>query len=392
MYEAEQTGEASFDSALGAWVLTSYADVSAALRNPRLSVSGTSADGDAAHVAVREAAAHALSPARLAAWRAEVEASARVLTERLPVGVPVDLVGAFARPWSVTVAVRATGAPPADAERLDRLAREVFLAAAYATDSGFQPRAQAAVAKLASSFPGAGASADVQTYVALSQTLPCFLANAWLELFRRSDEADRLRLQPELMPKAVEELLRHASPARAVFRRALAEMSIGRASVAPGDRVILMLSAANHDPAQFPEPGRLERPPRRRGAPGVRQRSALLFRCAVDPHGGRGSDGRAAQHDERGRTGWRGGVDRRIRNPSAGIASGGAATRAPRPLTVDCVTGLLDLSFQFLLVVRLCSHRTGRGELAADERGCRRRRRISPRAVHNIGCTERPLR
>src|SRR6516165_69666 len=120
MDEAEQPGEARFDSALGAWVLTSYADVSAALRDPRLSVSGTSADGDAAqvmaHVAVREAAAHALSPARLAACRAEVEASARILTERLPAGVPVDLVGAFARPWSVTLAVRATGAPPADAE------------------------------------------------------------------------------------------------------------------------------------------------------------------------------------------------------------------------------------------------------------------------------------
>jgi cytochrome P450 len=258
MDEAEPPGEARFDSTLGAWVLTSYADVSAALRDPRLSVSGTSTDGDAAHVAVREAAAHALSPARLAARRAEVEASARVLIERLPAGVPVDLVGAFARPWSVTLAVRATGAPPADAERLDRLAQEVFLAAAHATDSGFPPRAQAAVAKLASRFPNGGASADVQTYVALSQTLPCFLAKAWLELFRRSDEADRLRAQPELMPKAVEELLRHASPARAVFRRALAEMSIGRASIAPGDRVILMLSAANHDPAQFPEPGRLD--------------------------------------------------------------------------------------------------------------------------------------
>ena len=258
MDKAEQPGAARFDSALGAWVLTSYADVSAALRDPRLSVSGTSADGDAAHVALREAAVHALSPARLAAWRAEAEASARVLTERLPAGVPVDLVGTFARPWSVTLAVRAAGAPPADTERLDRLAREVFLAAASATDSGFQPRAQAAVAELASSFPGAGASAGVQTYVALSQTLPCFLANGWLELFRRSDEADRLRAQPELMPKAVEELLRHASPARAVFRRALAEMSIGRARIAPGDRVILRLSAANHDPAQFPEPGRLD--------------------------------------------------------------------------------------------------------------------------------------
>jgi hypothetical protein len=170
----------------------------------------------------------------------------------------VDLVGAFARPWSVTLAVGATGAPTADSDRLDRLAREVFLAAAHATDPGSQPQAQAAAAELASRFPGAGASADVQTYVALSQTLPCFLAGAWLELFRRPDEADRLRAQPELMPQAVEELLRHAGPARAVFRRALAEVSIGRASVAPGDRVILMLSAANHDPARFPEPGELD--------------------------------------------------------------------------------------------------------------------------------------
>ena len=96
------------------------------------------------------------------------------------------------------------------------------------------------------------------TYVALSQTLPCFLANAWLELFRRPDEADVLRTQPERMPEAVEELLRHASPARAVFRRALAAISIGGADVAPGDRVILMLSAANHDPSRFPRPGRLD--------------------------------------------------------------------------------------------------------------------------------------
>ena len=258
MDEAVQIGEARFDSALGAWVLTRYADVSAALRDPRLTVSGTGADGDAAHVTVREAAVAAMSPGRLAIWRAEGDASARVLTERLPAGVPVDLVGAFARPWSVELAIRATGALPADAERLDQLAREAFLAAAHATDSGIQPEAQAAAAKLASRLQGAGASADVQTFVALSQTLPCFLANGWLKLFQRSDEADRLRAQPELMPRAVEELLRHASPARAVFRRSLAKMSIGRASIAPGDRVILMLSAANHDPAQFPEPGRLD--------------------------------------------------------------------------------------------------------------------------------------
>jgi cytochrome P450 len=258
MDDAEPSGEPRFDPALGAWVLTRHADVSAALRDPRLSVPGTGADRDVAHVTVRGAAAHAMSPARLAAWRGEVEASARAITGRLPAGVPVDLVGAFARPWSGMLAVRATGAPAADAERLDRLAREVFLAAACATDSGSPPPAQAAVAELARRFPGAGASADVQAYVALSQTLPCALAGVWLELIRHPDEADRLRSQPELMPGAVEELLRHAGPARAVFRRASATISIGGASVAPGDRVVLWLSAANHDPARFPEPERLD--------------------------------------------------------------------------------------------------------------------------------------
>lgn len=258
MDDVVRPGAARLDPELGAWVLTSYADVTAALRDPRLSVSGMSVDGDAAHVAVRDAAAQAVSPARLAAWRGELETAARVLIEGLPTDLPVDLMGAFARPWSLSLAVRATGAPPEDAERLDRLSREVFLAAALATDSDPQPQAQAAVANLAGSFPGTGVSAAVQAFVALSQTLPCFLAGAWLELFRYPCEADRLRATPERMPGAVEELLRHASPSRAVFRRALAGTSIGRARIAPGDRIILMLSSANHDPARFPEPGRLD--------------------------------------------------------------------------------------------------------------------------------------
>src|SRR5262245_27130389 len=238
MSETEHPGEARFDTTLGAWQLTSYADVSAALQDSRLSITGTEANGEAAHRAVREAAARSLSSARIAGWRTECEESARVFAERLSLGEPVDLVESFARPWSTALAIRVTCAPPADAERLNRLAREVFLAAACATDSGIQPHAQSAVAELARSFQGEGASADVQTFVALSQTLPCFLAGAWRELFRHPDEVDRLRRQPELIPGAVEELLRHAGPARAVFRRAAADIAIGHARVRPGDRVV----------------------------------------------------------------------------------------------------------------------------------------------------------
>jgi cytochrome P450 len=253
-----EPGEARFDPTLRAWMLTSYADVSAALRDPRLSVPGTGAEGHAAHLAVREAGVDALSPARLAEWRAEIEPSARGIVRSLADGQMVDLVRAFAEPWSLALAVTATGTSPGEAGRLAQLARAVFLAAASSTGDGPGPEARAAAAELARSFPGAGASVAVQSFVALSQTLPCLLANAWLELLRHPGEILRLRAEPGLMPQAVEELLRYASPARAVFREARVEMTIGTARVGPGDRVVLMLRAANRDPAQFPEPDRLD--------------------------------------------------------------------------------------------------------------------------------------
>lgn len=256
--EDPRPGEARFDRAYRAWILSRYADVSAALREPRLAVPGTSADAHAAHLAVREAGAAALAPAQLAAWRGDLERSARQLAESLPTGRPVDLVPAFAEPWSRALAATATGISPADAGRLASLAREVFLAAAGSTDFGQEPGAQAAAAQLAQALPGTGASVSVQSFVALTQTLPCFLAGAWLELARNPAEATRLRTTPELLPQAIDELLRYAGPARAVFREATKDLSVGGARIRSGDRVILLLAAANRDPAQFPDPDRLD--------------------------------------------------------------------------------------------------------------------------------------
>lgn len=253
-------GEARYDPALGAWILSRYADVYAALREPRLSASGhEAADGEhTAHVAMREAAARALASSRLADWRGAAEKAAHGLLGALPTGRPVDLVRGFAVPWSLQLALLVSGGSRTDAESLTRLAREVFLAAARATRPGGEPPAQAAALELARHFQGAGAPLGVQSFVALSQTLPCVLASAWLQLCRHPDEAHLLRSRPMLMPHAVEELLRHAGPSRAVFRYARDALRIGRAPIARGDHVILMLAAANHDADRFPDPDRLD--------------------------------------------------------------------------------------------------------------------------------------
>ena len=94
-------------------------------------------------------------------------------------------------------------------------------------------------------------------FVALSQTLPRLLANAWLALVRHPDEYARLRAHPDLMPGAIEELLRYAGIVRRVFRRATANVDLGGVRIAEGDLAVLMLASANRDPEQFPDPDRL---------------------------------------------------------------------------------------------------------------------------------------
>jgi cytochrome P450 len=66
--------------------------------------------------------------------------------------------------------------------------------------------------------------------------------------------ADRERLvkEPELMPLAVEELLRAYSPVT-MAREVMKETTISGCPVKPGNMVLLSFPAANRDPAMFPE-------------------------------------------------------------------------------------------------------------------------------------------
>jgi hypothetical protein len=69
-----------------------------------------------------------------------------------------------------------------------------------------------------------------------------------------STPADRERLvrEPELMPSAVEELLRAYSPVT-MAREVMKETSISGCPIKPGNMVLLSFPAANRDPAMFPD-------------------------------------------------------------------------------------------------------------------------------------------
>ena len=89
------------------------------------------------------------------------------------------------------------------------------------------------------------------------ETTTNHVANGLLSLLRFPREFDLLREKPELAPRAIEELLRYDGPSGAQVRVVKVEQELRGNTLKPGDRVFLMLNAANRDPEAYDEPDRL---------------------------------------------------------------------------------------------------------------------------------------
>jgi cytochrome P450 len=94
--------------------------------------------------------------------------------------------------------------------------------------------------------------------IAGHETTVNLIGNGTLALLRNPDELDRLRANPDLDHNAVEELLRYDSPVTFTQRITLADYTVGDVTIPARQQVIPILAAANHDPAAFSEPDRLD--------------------------------------------------------------------------------------------------------------------------------------
>lgn len=252
---------AFYDSRRGSWVLSQYDEVLAALREPRLILCNKgdeTQEASDAEIRARSEIRTALSAPKLTAWRARIEPLAVSIIEGLPRSAPVEVARQFARPWCLQTAIIVTGADAGDSEMLNGLARRVSEATADPSSADMQEASRRADGELTKYFEHGAIPMAGPAFVALSQTLPAFLVNAWLALLRHPAELGKLRSHPELIAKAVQELFRYAGLARKVSREATASARLAGIQLSKGERATLLLASANRDPKQFPDPNRLD--------------------------------------------------------------------------------------------------------------------------------------
>jgi cytochrome P450 len=301
------------------FVLSRHEDCAAVLRDPRFGRSEeglrarpagpageVSAGGPAVrsflalnppdHTRLRRLVSRAFTPARVRDLGPRIEAIAAELIDTASAsGGPVDLITALASPLPVTVISELLGVPAADYDRLvawsDALARGLdpgFLISAEDRERQQLARAEFGaylselIAErrrspgddLVSALAGVVDDGDVLSeeeliatcillLVAGHETTTSLMGSAVLGLLQHPGQLARLRAEPGLMTGAVEEFLRYDPPVQLTARVALTDASIGVLPVPAGSAALMLVGAANRDPALCANPDELDitRPP-----------------------------------------------------------------------------------------------------------------------------------
>jgi cytochrome P450 len=94
--------------------------------------------------------------------------------------------------------------------------------------------------------------------VAGQETTTNLINNAVLCLLEHPDQLGRLRAAPELLPIAIEEVLRYRSPLQWMMRTPRRDVEVHGQVIPAGNLVLAMIGSANRDPRQFPKADRFD--------------------------------------------------------------------------------------------------------------------------------------
>ncbi|MCB1064146.1 MAG: cytochrome P450 [Verrucomicrobiae bacterium] len=277
----------AFNQQSQTWLVSGYDDAVSVLNDPETFSNEYSsfehtllgANGEA-HRRVRSSVKRLFSPAQLRELKGSIEESTRQLLEPLSGRDACEFIEDVARPLPVRVVARLLGVPFELADDFRRWSEAVL----YPDDRGREENAS--LLRECRAFflqhlekqrdhpdpaPGTALTAlltpsaeddvlsdselvDIQMLVMVAgiATTTNFIANAVAILADDAELCERLRADSDALPNFLEEVLRHQSPIQEVLRLAAADTVLSGCSIAKGERIQVLIGAANRDEAKFP--------------------------------------------------------------------------------------------------------------------------------------------
>jgi cytochrome P450 len=303
--EKEPIARVSCPAGIDAWLVTGYDDVRTVLNSPGLSSavpvmghanprvdfdapinpgSVIQADGEA-HARLRRLLTSEFTVKRIQALRPYIQ---QLIDDHIDAMLastePVDLVRDFALPIPSLVICELLGVPYEQRDRFQRQSGVItsvdvdpeVAMQAHAEIQGFvaqlvvdkmQNPTDDLISRLIKRAQDAGQPLTVEELVVLGlsllvaghETTANMITLSTVALLRNPDQLEELRANPDLVPSAVDELLRYLSVVQfGLFRAITEDIPLGEETLRAGEWLVTSLAAGNRDTSVFPDADRLD--------------------------------------------------------------------------------------------------------------------------------------
>lgn len=241
-----------------------------------------------AHTRLRGLASVAFTPQRVRALRSHIQEIVDQLLDRLVSSGEMDVIADFAAPMPAIVTAEMLGVPTEDHVDLKRWSADFAeMLGNFQHNPDRIPRVLESTNRLVDYFKNAIQSMRehpreglihslmsaelagdrlsdeeivancIVTMVGGQETTTNLIGNGLLTLLRNPEQMATLRDDVDLVPSAVEELLRYESPSQHTGRIARKDVEMGGKKIRKGQAVMAIMAAANRDPERFSDPDTL---------------------------------------------------------------------------------------------------------------------------------------
>jgi cytochrome P450 len=279
------------------WAISRFDDVEAALREWPVfsSASGITLDGFSGikpmiilmdpprQAELRRVLQKAFTAKRIGAQETLIRHTAQTLLDAIPAEEEVDLVSAFTAPLPIMVIAEMLGVDPRDQGLFKQWSNGIMATAAGEYESLARnyehifdyfrgviaarraaPRDDLVTALVQAEVDGHKLSDDdilgfcALLLIAGNETTTNLLGNAAIVLAAHPDARAEIVADMSLLPNAIEEVLRFEGPAQTLTRTTTVDAHVRGQTIRAGEKVMLLLAAANRDPRVFEDADRFD--------------------------------------------------------------------------------------------------------------------------------------